>query len=95
MKTYACDCCGLFFPLHLLDAKPEHLAGPGRWIDRFRPHSRLLNALFGPRRVQQMIHAGDTGADFERLECRTCYGPGWTMGVPEFPTEAMILRRPR
>lgn len=21
--------------------------------------------------------AADTGVDFERLECATCYGPGW------------------
>ena len=83
MRTYPCDCCGKFFPLHMLDSKPEQLAGPGRWIDRVRPHSRLLNALFGPRRIELLILAGDIGEDFTRSECRTCYGPGWISGLEE------------
>lgn len=65
-----CDHCGTEWDIDLLDAKPDHLAGPGSWIER----------LFPKIRIGRLLHAADTGFDFERLECCRCYGPGWLPG---------------
>ncbi len=32
-------------------------------------------------------------ADFTRLECRTCYGPGWVEGVIDCPTTETEMRK--
>jgi hypothetical protein len=62
-----CDQCGFLHHVNYLDAKPEHLAGPGGWLVR----------LFPKRRLAALRLAADTGDDFERLECEHCYGPGY------------------
>jgi hypothetical protein len=53
--------------LAALDAKPEALAGPGGLLVRLIPGLRL----------RALVKAADRGDDFERLECRECYGPGY------------------
>lgn len=42
----------------------------------------LLDAKPGPERwtVERLRAAADAGADFNRLECRDCYGPGYVAG---------------
>lgn len=78
---YACACCGRYWTIELLDAKPERFAGPGRLIDRIFPKARWIDKLVGPRRYRLLFD--DHGEDFDRLECKRCYGPGWAIGVPE------------
>ena len=70
---YTCDCCGDVFPLHLLDSKPERMVGRGSWYERLFPAVRL-------RRLCDAMWNND---DFDRMECKKCYGPGWVEGVPE------------
>lgn len=53
-----CDGCGKLYPLHLLDAKPQSLAGVAA------THQALFDAA-------------SRGEDFDRFECRGCYGPAW------------------
>jgi hypothetical protein len=38
-----------------------------------------LDAKPGPGHwtVEQLVDAADAGRDFVRIECRSCYGPGW------------------
>lgn len=67
MPADRCARCGTPTPLHLLDAKPAALRGPGDWIERLFPRLRL----------RQLRIAADRGADFDWLECARCYGPGY------------------
>jgi hypothetical protein len=57
-----CYNCGIPTPFDLLDAKPTRLAGPGG--DPVARRRELVDALW-------------KNEDFDRLECRLCYGPGW------------------
>lgn len=41
------------------------------------PLERLDAKPFRGATPEDCRRAADTGADFERLECETCYGPGW------------------
>lgn len=56
-----CAKCGREFPLEELDALPT---GPA-----------YVNGIPKPWTVALLTHAADTGVDFDRLECRECYGP--------------------
>jgi hypothetical protein len=57
-----CANCGTLVPIDLLDAKPTRLAGPGR----------------DPRlRLKELSDALFNNEDCDRLECQSCYGPGW------------------
>lgn len=67
-----CACCGKTFPLHMLDAKPERLAGNGG----------LLAKLFPRFRLAALTRALFRAEHFNRLECKECYGPGWVQGIP-------------
>jgi hypothetical protein len=62
-----CDNCGTLTHIDLLDAKPSYLSGPG-W--------RFLSWL----RMWLLNRAAYKGADFDRLECKRCYGPGYIEG---------------
>ena len=73
-----CACCGKTVPLHMLDAKPARLAGRGN----------LFVRLFPSFRLQALSDAACNGENFDRLECKDCYGPGWSQGVP-------VLIRPK
>ncbi len=66
----ACMNCGTAWPFHHLDAKPDHLAGPGSWVERLFPSIRL----------GRLHSAADRGFDFLRLEGPCCYGPGYVPG---------------
>lgn len=59
-----CDSCGRRMDIHHLDAKPTMT----RWLWLvwfFRGQTRML------------VYAADHGYDFDRLECRDCYGSGY------------------
>lgn len=73
-----CACCGKIVPLHMLDAKPARLAGRGNLFVRMLPRIRL----------HALNDAACNGEDFDRLECKDCYGAGWVQGVP-------VLIRPK
>lgn len=59
----ACQSCGQPTHIDLLDAKPEST------------QFRLDVVDLG--QINALRLAGDRGDNFERLECRKCYGPGW------------------
>lgn len=59
-----CDCCGREFPIDLLDGKPT-----------INSHLRRVRAREG--QLSMLYRAAVHGYDFDRLECRSCYGPGF------------------
>lgn len=59
-----CDCCGRLFPLGLLDGKPTI-------------NSKLRRIRAREGQLAMLRRAADKGYDFDRLECRRCYGPGY------------------
>ena len=64
MSDYDVRCanCGAVTSIDLLDAKPTRLAGPGG-----NPGLRL----------KELSDALFNNEDCDRLECQSCYGPGW------------------
>lgn len=64
MKTTQCDSCGGFFDIDELDGKPT--------ID-----GHLHRTLDEEGQLVMLSKAADLGYDFDRLECRHCYGPGY------------------
>jgi len=60
-----CDRCGREFPLDHLDAKPT-----------INSRLRRIRAREGQRMM--LYRAALLGFDFDRLECRKCYGPGYS-----------------
>lgn len=60
-----CDCCGKEFPIDDLDSKPTE-------------NSRLRRYRQAQGQPVMLRKAADLGFDFDRLECRKCYGPGYT-----------------
>lgn len=62
--NHQCARCGRLTPFHLLDAKPSRI-----------PFRYRIIALLTGRTVIDV--AARHGADFDRLECSRCYGPGW------------------
>jgi len=64
--TDLCTCakCGRVTGIDELDAKPS----PTRLL-------RLVRLLRG--QLFMLRYAADRGYDFDRLECRDCYGPGY------------------
>lgn len=60
-----CDSCRREFEPHELDAKP-----------RLGPVLLIVRLFRG--RAAMMDFAGDRGYDFNRMECRDCYGPGFS-----------------
>jgi hypothetical protein len=75
-RDYAlCAACGRLTHIDDLDAKPDN-------INAFaRPETLLdwLMLFFRPKawRIEQLERTADRGAQFERLECGACYGPGY------------------
>lgn len=59
-----CDNCQRPVPFYQLDAKPPMT----RWL-------RVLRLVRG--QLFMLRYAADHGHDFDRLECRDCYGPGY------------------
>lgn len=59
-----CDCCGREFPLDQLDAKPSM-------------NSRLRRIRAREGQIVMLRRAADLGFQFDKLECRRCYGPGF------------------
>lgn len=59
-----CEECGVRYPLHCLDAKPTMTF----WL-------RLVSLFRGQKFT--LRYAADRGYDFDRLECRACYGDGY------------------
>jgi hypothetical protein len=57
-----CAKCRKVVPIELLDAKPM-----------MTPHLRQIEAKEGQRAM--LSFAADHGIDFDRLECKDCYGP--------------------
>jgi hypothetical protein len=57
-----CATCQTVVPIDLLDAKPTMTF----WL-------RIIRALFGQRAM--LSYAAGHGYDFDRLECKDCYGP--------------------
>ncbi len=62
--TAPCECCGREFPLDELDSKPSI-------------NSRLRRYRQRQGQLVMLQKAADLGYDFNRLECRSCYGPGF------------------
>ena len=72
--SIACARCGAMTRIEYLDAKPSDLQA---FIDRT------------PEKTQRagLQLAADEGAEFDRLECSTCYGPEYaTVILPEEAT---------
>ncbi|MBC6714767.1 hypothetical protein H9Q09_01025 [Aurantimonas sp. DM33-3] len=67
-----CANCGHVTHIDNLDAKPERLAGPGNMLERMFPALR-----------RRKIWGAADGEDFDRLECRRCYGGGFSEGHSE------------
>lgn len=59
-----CDTCGELLPLDMLDAKPEI-------------NSKLRRIRAREGQLVMLRRAADLGFQFDRLECRACYGPGY------------------
>lgn len=70
MRDYCAE-CGWRLPLHLLDAKPTMTL----WL-------RLVSLFRGQKFM--LRYAADRGYDFDRLECRACYGDGYVEGNHDF-----------
>lgn len=64
---HPCASCGYRFELHKLDAKPSSAA----FAEDRRKHGQ----------VEALCRAADRGENFDRFECRDCYGPGYVVGV--------------
>lgn len=59
-----CDKCGKFFPTDHLDGKPTI-------------NSKLRRIRAREGQLAMLRRAADKGYEFDRLECRGCYGPGY------------------
>lgn len=70
-----CAACGRQTHIDDLDAKPDNLAH----FERPRGWRDWLLRIFCPTRwrLEALDRAADAGAQFERLECEVCYGPGY------------------
>lgn len=64
----ACDCCGKMFPIDQLDGKPSI-------------NSKLRRIQAREGQIGMLRRAADLGFDFDRLECRRCYGPGYLTAI--------------
>lgn len=62
-----CDHCGQVFPIDELDSKP-------------RINSKLRRIRQREGQLMMLSRAADLGFDFDQLECRHCYGPGYGDG---------------
>ena len=62
-----CSCCGHMFSIDDLDSKP-HINSKLRRI-RAREGQRVM-----------LRRAADLGFEFDQLECKRCYGPGYEIG---------------
>lgn len=60
-----CDNCGGPFPIDELDGKPTI-------------NSKLRRIRAREGQLVMLRRAADLGFDFNRLECRKCYGPGYS-----------------
>ncbi|TPJ51762.1 MULTISPECIES: hypothetical protein [unclassified Mesorhizobium] len=65
MTWVPCQRCKLLTQIDQLDSKPK-----------MTPLLRVINAARG--QIKMLAYAADHGHDFTVLECRTCYGPGWS-----------------
>ncbi|NEI71007.1 hypothetical protein GR212_15620 [Rhizobium lusitanum] len=63
-EVACCDACGECFPLDELDGKPTI-------------NSRLRRIRASEGQLAMLRRAADKGLEFDRLECRRCYGPGY------------------
>jgi hypothetical protein len=63
-EMHQCDNCGRMFPIDELDGKPT-----------INSKLRRIRAREGQRIM--LRRAADLGFEFDRLECRRCYGPGY------------------
>ena len=63
-ETACCDACGERFPLDQLDSKPTI-------------NSKLRRTRQREGQLMMLHRAAMRGYDFDRLECRKCYGPGF------------------
>lgn len=64
-----CDRCGGWFEVNELDSKPAWLAG---WL------VRLVWALLPYSIAMRLLDwRASKGDDFDVLECKRCYGPGY------------------
>ncbi|CCF19138.1 protein of unknown function [Pseudorhizobium banfieldiae] len=68
VETACCDACGRTFALDELDAKPTI-------------NSRLRRTRQREGQLMMLYRAAARGYDFDRLECRQCYGPGY-LAIP-------------
>jgi hypothetical protein len=75
-----CDNCGRATHLDYLDAKPVMT----NWL-------RVVQFFLGQDRMLQ--YAADHGYDFDRMECRDCYGPAHVEIAIDF-TGLDELRKP-
>lgn len=82
-RNYAtCAACGRLTHIDDLDSKPENLDDFDRprflheWIARiFFPAAwRLVTQ----KQIVKLERAARFGGPFERLECESCYGPGYS-----------------
>ncbi|WPE19914.1 hypothetical protein [Shinella zoogloeoides] len=64
VETACCDACGERFPLNELDSKPTI-------------NSQLRRTRAKEGQLMMLYRAAMRGYDFDRLECRSCYGPGF------------------
>lgn len=60
-----CRKCGVRHPIDELDSKPE-----------LTPELKRIRAVHGA--LHMLNYAADRGINFTRLECRNCYGPGYS-----------------
>jgi len=63
-KQKHCESCQHLFAISELDAKPQI-------------NSRLRRIRAREGQIAMLQRAADLGFDFDRLECRNCYGPGY------------------
>ena len=69
-----CDRCGAWHHINQLDSKPKSIA-------KYATLTRKILWLLGKRFSSRLYyHAGNTGEDFDVLECRRCYGHGFQVG---------------
>ena len=59
-----CDKCSASVSINDLDAKPTE-------------NARLRRIRMREGQLVMLRRAADLGYDFDRLECRACYGPGY------------------
>lgn len=63
-EKHACDSCGHMFTIDKLDGKPTI-------------NSKLRRTRQKEGQLMMLYRAAARGYDFDRLECKRCYGPGY------------------